>query len=136
MGVRDPETGKDRKGERERQRNRVGEARGWGRESKGVKSPGQKSRFTRGPSAQETLSGETKETDVGAERQGEPSRGSPPRENGAGGGGAAGRGLKRDKERQRQGTSHAKAGRGPEVGEPGALWGFQGTPRDLGDSNV
>lgn len=67
MGVRDPETGKDRKGERERQRNREGETRGWGRESKGVKSPGQKSRFKRGPSAQDTLSGETNETDVGAE---------------------------------------------------------------------
>lgn len=84
MGVRDPETGKDRKGERERHRSREGETRDWGRESKGVKSPGQKSRFKRGPSAQETLSGETNEIDVGAERQGEQSRGSPPREMGGG----------------------------------------------------
>ena len=43
--------------------------------------------------------------------------------------GGAGRGLKRDKERQRQGTNQGKAGRGPEVGELGSFVGFQGDPK-------
>lgn len=47
------------------------------RKQEGAKSPGQRSRLKRGPSAQETLSRETTETDVGAERGTESKGGDP-----------------------------------------------------------
>lgn len=75
-GVRDPETGKDRKGERERQRSGEERRQGAGAEKRGAKSSGQRSRFKRGPSAQETLNGESKETD-GTERGREGKAGDP-----------------------------------------------------------
>lgn len=83
-----------------------GETGGWGRESVGSKSSGQRSRFKRGSSAQETASGETTETDVGADRSRESKAGDPTQRNGSG----VHRGLRENKERQRQGTNPGKGG--------------------------
>lgn len=76
----------------------------------------------KGPSAQETLSGETKERDVEAEKGRESKAGDPHPEKWGGGSG----GLKENKERQRQRTNQGKAGRGAEVRELGSFVGSQG----------
>lgn len=81
-----------------------GETGSWGRESEGIKSSGQRSRFKKGPSAQETASGETTETDVGADRSRESKAGDPTQRNGSG----VRRGLGENKERQ--GTNLGKGG--------------------------
>lgn len=115
------------KGETREQRAR--ETGGRGRESKGAKSPGERNRLKRGPSAQEPLSGETTETDAGAEavrakretptpRTGGPRR--PEKEQGA----------------TATETTPGIAGRG-EVWELGSFWGSQERdPKDLGGPSV
>ena len=84
MGVRDPETGKDRKGERERHRSGEKGRQGDGAEKArcgvgwvGGKRPRQRRSLKKGSAAQETSSGDTSKTDVRTGRGREGKAGDP-----------------------------------------------------------
>lgn len=88
MRVRDPETGRDRKGKRERHRSREKGRQGTGAEKArrggwagGGKSPGQRSSLKRGSSAQKTSSVDTSQIDVAAETE-SAKQGTPTQRNG------------------------------------------------------
>lgn len=123
MGVRDPETGKDRKGERERHRSgergdretgRRKRGGGWG---SGGQDPRQRRSLKKGSAAQETSSGDTSKTDVRTGRGRESKAGDPD---------PGGWGARRPDREQRLGDKPRKGREG--VRKSGS-WGASGVPR-------
>ena len=124
MGVRDPETGKDRKGERERHRSGEKGRQGDGAEKArcgvgwvGGKRPRQRRSLKQGSAAQETSSGDTSKTDVRTGRGRESKAGDPD---------PGGWGARSPDREQRLGHKPRK---GREGVRKSGTWGASGFPR-------
>lgn len=128
-GVRDPETGRDRKRERERQGSREHGRQGAGAEkARGPRALG-KEQAQKGAFSTRAMSGEATETDAGAEavrakrETPTPRTGGPPR-------------PEKEQGATATETTQGIAGRG-EVWELGSFWGSQERdPKDLGGPSV
>ena len=127
MGVRDPETGKDRKGERERHRSREKGRQGTGAEkARGRgKSPG-KGVALKGGLQRKRHRVVTPARQMRGQREaGRAKQGAPTQRNEERGG------PRENKERQRQRTNQGKAGRGAEVWELGSFGGPKERPQGI-----